>query len=115
MHKINKLYAKISNADLEALSHTTLVWYPLIIGGIASCISYWLRVICSNPENLASKAYLEQFNSSGEKYAWLNFVKRVLFDLGFSHVWNNQSTFNISSLLLSIKNKLILLEQSHQF
>ena len=41
-----------------------------------------------------------------EKYALLNFVKRVLCDLGFSHVWNSQSSFNISSLLLSIKNKL---------
>ena len=51
-----------------------------------------------------SKAYLEQFNSSGEKYAWLNFVKRVICDLGFSHAWNNQSICNISSLLLTIKN-----------
>ena len=51
---------------------------PLIIGGKASCVSYWLHVICSNRENLASKAYLEQFNSSGEKYAWLNFVKKSI-------------------------------------
>ena len=25
---MNKLYAKMSNAELEALSNTTLVWYP---------------------------------------------------------------------------------------
>ena len=43
--------------------------FPLIIGGIVSCISYWLHVICSYRENLASKAYLEQFNNLGEKYA----------------------------------------------
>ena len=30
----------------------------------------------------------------------------MLCDLGFSHVWNNQSTFNASALLFSVKNKL---------
>lgn len=30
----------------------------------------------------------------------------MLHDLGFSHVWNNHSTFNSGSLLASIKNKL---------
>ena len=70
------------------------------------CFYNTLAQIAFMYENLDSKAYLEQFNSSGEKYASLNFVKRVFCDLGFSHVWNNQSTFNIPSLLLSIKNKL---------
>ena len=37
---------------------------------------------------------------------WLNFVKNVLCELGFSHVWENHSTFNSASLLLCIKNKL---------
>ena len=32
--------------------------------------------------------------------------KNVLADLGFSHVWNNQSTFNASALLTCIKTKL---------
>ena len=30
----------------------------------------------------------------------------MLYDLGFSHVWNNQCTFNASALLFAIKNKL---------
>ena len=30
----------------------------------------------------------------------------MLHDLGFSHVWNNHSTFNSGSLLALIKNKL---------
>ena len=112
-NEFNKLHTRFCKFVLGVHSkamnfavYSELGRFPLIIGGIASCISYWLHVICSNRENLASKAYLEQFNSSGEKYAWLNFVKRVLCHLGFSHVWNNQSTFNISSFLLSIKNKL---------
>ena len=37
---------------------------------------------------------------------WLQFVKNILFDLGFSHVWANQSTLNSSALPYSIKTKL---------
>ena len=32
--------------------------------------------------------------------------KKLLCDLGFSHIWENHSTFNSASLLLSLKNKL---------
>ena len=45
-------------------------------------------------------------NDSGDKCMWLQIVKNILFDLGFSHVWANQSTFNPSALLYSIKTKL---------
>lgn len=36
----------------------------------------------------------------------VQFVKNLLFDLGFSHVWTNQCTFNSSALFHSVKNKL---------
>ena len=32
--------------------------------------------------------------------------RRNVFYLGFSHVWNNQFTFNASALLVAVKNKL---------
>ena len=49
------------------------------------------------------KAYREQMGSSNNNNnIWLQFVKSVLYDLGFSHVWNNQSTFNASALLFSV-------------
>ena len=40
------------------------------------------------------------------KSLWLRFIKTVLNDLGFSHVWDNHCTFNVSALLASIKTKL---------
>ena len=36
----------------------------------------------------------------------IKFVKSLLYDLGFSHVWNNEYTFNASAFLSSVKNKL---------
>ena len=80
----------------------------MIISVIASCINCWLHIVQSKSESLISEAYWKQHNNSGVKSLWLNFVKNVLEDLGFSHVWEDQSTctFNASSLLTCIKNKL---------
>ena len=80
--------------------------FPLIISEIASCVNFWLHVVKSSDNSLLSKAYLEQYNSSGVKYIWVRFVKTVLIDLGFSHVWENQCSFNSSALISCIKNKL---------
>ena len=67
------------------------------------CLNFWFHILQSGSETLISKAYLEQYNSSSDKCLWVKFVKSILCDLGFSHVWNNHSTFNSYSLLASIK------------
>lgn len=80
--------------------------YPLIISAIVSCINFWLHAMKSGTSSLVYKAYLEQYGNSSSKSSWLNFVKNILNDLGFSHVWENQCTFNQTSLLFNVKNKL---------
>ena len=80
--------------------------FPMLISILTSCINFWLHTIQSNKDSLISKAYQEQMNDSGDKCMWLQFVKNILFDLGFSHVWANQSTLNPSALLYSMKTKL---------
>ena len=86
--------------------------FPMLISVIARCINFWIHTIQSSNESLLSEAYWEQCNNPVLKTLWLNFVKKkkqkknVLTDLGFSHVWNNQSTFNASALLTCIKTKL---------
>ena len=79
---------------------------PLLLSTISSCVNFWLHILQSDSETLLSKAYIEQYNSSSDKRLWIQFIKNILCDLGFSHVWNNQSTFNPVALLASIKNKL---------
>ena len=78
----------------------------MLISILTSCINFWLHTIQSNKDSLISKAYQEQMIDSGDKCMWLQFVKNILFDLGFSHVWANQSTLNPSALLYSMKTKL---------
>ena len=80
--------------------------FPLIISVITSCINFWLHTVQSTSESLVSEAYWEQCNNPGVKSMWLCFVKNVLTDLGFSHLWDNQCTFNTSAILTCIKNKL---------
>ena len=80
--------------------------FPMLISIPTSCINFWLHTIQSNKDSLISKAYQEQMNDSGDKSMWLQFVKNILFGLGFSQVWANQSTLNSSTLLYSIKTKL---------
>ena len=59
--------------------------FPLIV--IASCINFWIHTVQSGSESIISKAYWEQFNSPSLKSTWLCFIKNILTDLGFSHVW----------------------------
>lgn len=55
---------------------------------------------------MLTKAYMEQLNGSVDNSRWVLFIKNILHDLGFSHVWDNQSTFNSFALLNAIKHKL---------
>ena len=80
--------------------------FPLIISMITSCVNFWVHVVQSKRDSLILKAYWEQFNTLDGKSMWLNFVKNVLYELGFSDVWENQSTFSGRALVSSLKNKL---------
>lgn len=86
--------------------YSELGQFPLLITILTSCLNFWLHIIQSNRDTLLSKAYMEQINSSMDKSRWALFIKNILHDLGFSHVWNNHSTFNSFALLNSIKHKL---------
>ena len=80
--------------------------FPLIISIRTICVNFLLHTSQSNTDSLLQKVYQEQMNGSNDKIIWLQFVKFLLYDLGFSHVWNNQYTFKASALLSSVKNKL---------
>ena len=46
------------------------------------------------------------FNANVDSSRWLHIVRNILQDLGFSHIWNNHSTFNSTALLNAIKHTL---------
>ena len=59
-----------------------------------------------NQQINANMVNWEHLNNRSMKSPWICFVKNILTDLGFSHVWDNQGTFNASSLVVCIKAKL---------
>ena len=73
--------------------------FPMLISTIARFINFWIHTIQSSNESLLSGAYWEQCTNLVLKCLWLSFINNILTDLGFSHVWINQSTFNASALL----------------
>lgn len=86
--------------------HSELGQFPLLITILTSCLNFWIHITQSNTDTLLTKAYMEQLNGSADKSRWILFIKNILYDLGFSHVWDNQSTFNSFALLNAIKHKL---------
>ena len=118
-NKFDKIFARFSKfalgvhpkaSNFAVLSE--LGQYPLVLSALASCINFWLHIVQSNDNSLVNKAYREQCNNSNSQ--WFDFVKKQLLrDLGFSHIWENHSSFNSASLLLCIKNKLK--ERNEQF
>ena len=112
-NEFDKIFTRFSKYVLGVHSkssnfavYSELGQFPLIISAIASCINFWIHTVQSGSESIISKAYLEQLNSPSLKSTWLCFIKNILTDLGFSHVWENQGTFNITSLVTCIKAKL---------
>ena len=111
--EFDKIHAKfckyVSGVHYKACNFAVfseLRQFPLLVSTITGCLNFWMHILQSGSESLISKAYMEQYNSSPDKHLWKQFVKNMLHDLGFSHVWDNHSTFNSGSLLASIKNKL---------
>ena len=99
--EFDKIHAKfckyvlgVHNKACNFAVFSELGQFPLLISTIMGCLNFWFHILQSGSETLISKAYLEQYNSSSDKCLWVKFVKSILCDLGFSHVWNNHSTFN---------------------
>ena len=103
--KFCKYVLEVHNKACNFAVFSEHVPFPLLISTIMGCLNFWIHILQSGSESLILKAYLEQYNSSSDKCLWVKFVKSILCDLGFSHVWNNHNIFNSCSLLASIKNK----------
>ena len=81
--------------------------FPLTITVSTSYVNFWLHIIQFDSDYLISIAYLEQVdNGINDKSLWTQFIRNLLCESGFSHVWSNHYTFTSSALLSSIKSKL---------
>ena len=66
----------------------------------------------SSENKLSGKLYqllltLHSLPSSGSnKLKWINYVKSILDDTGFSNIWNSQQNININFLKTTVKQRL---------
>ena len=77
--------------------------YPLLISSLKLMIGFWCHITNKHTNDLVNKAY--QANIKLEN----GFCQKLEFfikDLGFSHIWENQSTFSKRCLVNSVGKKL---------
>jgi exonuclease III len=76
---------------------------PLVTSAITNAIGFWLHILSSDKDSLVYQAYQEQLKTDNN---WASFIRDILTDLGFRHIWSNQSTFSKKALLIKIKSQL---------
>ena len=82
--------------------------YPLFFQLIGQVITFWVHIIEMKQNSCISDAYSDLFKEGAHVHSpWIQFVKTILKNLGFSHVWNNQGTMSCKRLKHAIVNKLI--------
>ena len=62
-----------------------------------------------NENKLSSKIYRLLFNlhvNGNRDFKWINYVKSIFDETGFSHLWNDQIPLNTQFLKLSVKQRL---------
>ena len=96
------VHYRASNFDV----YSALGQFPRTISIISNYINFWLHALSVNTDTLLSKDYLDQFNRDNEKRTWLNFVKNMLSELEFAHVWQNHCTFNKAFFDVSCEKKM---------
>lgn len=81
--------------------------YPLDIDIKTRMISYWIKLIEPNSLKFSSLLYKFMFHNTSEKSTkWLDHVRNVMINCGFSGFWDAQKVDNPRWLTQSIKQKL---------
>jgi hypothetical protein len=81
--------------------------YPNFLNNVGQVIMFWVHILESREDSYLRQAYDDMLlMDSCNKVPWIHFVKTMLFNIGFSHVWKNQGTLNMKRLRYAILNKL---------
>jgi hypothetical protein len=69
-------------------------------------ICFWYKLVASE-NKLSGKLYQLLLTSSGSnKFKWINYIKSILDDTGFSNIWNSQQHITINFLKTTVKQRL---------
>ena len=78
-----------SATNIAVLSELGL--YTLSIHSLKSCINYWLYLVNTQDNSLVFHSYKENILL---KDGLFNKAKKILTEIGFRHVWDNQGTLS---------------------
>ena len=79
--------------------------FPLSLRMLSQTISYWINILKSGNDSYLYQTYDSMLHHSTEN-SWIQFIQQSLCGLGFSHVWQNQTTLNVHKLQHAIQEKL---------
>lgn len=101
--KFCKLLTGVNRAAVNLAVLSELGRYPLALAALKGCIKYWYHAVNAPEESLLRSAYTYSLSQSK---GFCNNIKLLLNQLGFEHVWRNQSTFSQRKLTNAVYSKL---------
>lgn len=82
--------------------------FPIEISIKVRMLCFWNKLLI-NENKLSSKIYRLIFNlqaNGNRDFKWINYVKSIFDETGFSHLWNDQIPLNTDFLKLCVKQRL---------
>ena len=89
--------------------------YPLYIDIKQRMVKYWTKLITGKQSKMCSVVYRLMYhlcNTQNAIFSWLNSVKTILDECGFSYIWETQ--ISISEVWLKFNAKMRLHDQFQQ-
>ena len=81
--------------------------YPLDISIKMRMINYWGKLVGGKPEKLPVTLYYFAVLKHNTAVPWINNIKQIFDNCGFSYIWNTHYFTNSSWLNISTKQNLI--------
>ena len=111
-----KLLLKLKSSTPNYMVYGELGIYPLEIDIKVRMISYWCRLLSGKETKLPYICYKLQhklFIDDHFDFLWIQFIKKIFDDTGFSNIWMNQNFPNSDWLTAALKLRLTDQFQQH--
>jgi hypothetical protein len=105
----NNFLRKITNSKKSTplyMLYGELGRYPLEIVIKTRMINYWCKLIMGKENKVARICYENMLNST-INFKWLQHIKDILNNTGYTYIWENQNNINLKNVGILIKRKLL--------
>ena len=113
--KFCKILLTLKTSTPNCMIYSELCRYPLYIDIKQRMVSYWAKLVMGKHSKMSTVMYRLMFslyNSKDVNFSWLESVRNVFYECGYSFVWDTQ-TF-ISDVWLKACIKIRLQDQFQQ-